>query len=231
MKHTKMILVGGWCMVFFAILYIGITLLLDNIVQNQTMLYSLERHDLFKVMAGSGSIRALLVFFSLLPLLLIPGAVGAYYNFNDKHEANMRVGMYFATTGVIGLTLSLMMLPSINWYLGTFIPSVSGQTQAAMIVLLQSIHSYFGVFVGDMLGVGCLLVWFFITSFVTIRSNAMPHIVGTIELILAVLTAGVLILRYTGIAPNIHFNIQVGSLMALWIFVCGISLISLRKGS
>src|SRR5262245_52304671 len=109
MKHTKMILFGGWSLVIFSILFIGLTLMLDSVVQNQPMLYGLERHALFKVMAGSNTIQTLLVLFALSPLLLIPGAVGAYYNFIDKHEANMRVGMYFATTGVIALALSLLM--------------------------------------------------------------------------------------------------------------------------
>lgn len=229
MNHTKMILVGGWCLVLFSILFIGLTILLDNVVQHQPMLYGLERHALFKVMAGTDTIRYILVLFSVTPLLLIPGAVGAYYNFIDKHEANMRVGMYFATTGAIGLTLSLMMLPSINWHLATYIQTLKGVDQGSMIIILQSLHSYFGVFVGDMLGLGCILVWFFITSFVMLRSSHIPHIVGTIELILAILAALILLARYSGIAPNLYLNIQVSGIIALWVFVCGIGLISLRK--
>lgn len=229
MKHTKMILVGGWSMVLFAILFVGLNIVLNNIVANQPMLYDLERHQLFKVMAGTPAIRLIQILYSITPFLLIPGAVGLFYNFIEKHEANMRIGMYFATTAVVGLSLSLMMLPSINWYLAPYVRDLHGVEQTSMIVLLQSIHDYFGVFIGDLMGMGCLLVWFFITSIVMIRSNAMPHIVGTVQLIIALITALVLIARYSGLAPDIHTTVSLSALVALWVFICGISLISLRK--
>src|SRR5688572_25586821 len=97
MRHTNAILTGGWCMVIFAILYVGITILIDSMVQHLPLLYGMERQGLFKVMAGTEAIRFLLGFYAILPGLLIPGAVGAYYCFIDVHEANMRIGLHFAT--------------------------------------------------------------------------------------------------------------------------------------
>lgn len=228
-RHTTMIIVGGWCLVLFSILFAGITILIDNLVQTQTMLYSMEQHNLFKVAAGSGTIRVLLTLYALTPLLLIPGAVGAFYTFIDPHEANMRVGMYFATAGALALCLSLLMLPSINWHLSTYISRLPAPDQPELIVLLQSFHSYLGVFVGDLLGFGCLLIWFFITSFVMLRSPAVPHALGVIQLIIAICAALILLFRYSYLVPDAHMNVQAPGVMALWIFITGISLISLRK--
>jgi len=228
-RHSTMILIGGWSMVLFSILFIGITLLIDSLAQAQTMLYGMEQHNLFKVAAGSGTIRTLLTIYALVPLLLIPGAVGTYYTFIEKHEANMRVGMYFATAGVLAVCLSLMMLPSINWHLTTYIQALPPVQQSNLIILLQSFHSYFGVFVGDTLGFTCLLVWFYITSFVMLRTNVMPHAVGVVQLIIAIFATLILMIRYSGLVPDIHINIQAPGIMALWIFIAGISLISLRK--
>jgi hypothetical protein len=228
-RHTNMILIGGWSMIIFAILFIGITLLIDTLAQGQSMLYGMEQHNLFKVAAGTNSIRVLLIIYALLPLLLIPAAVGSFYTFIHLHEANMRVGMYFATAGALALSLSLMMLPSLNWHLVSYINTLPTANQSQTIILLQAIHSYFGVFVGDILGFGCLLVWFYITSFVMLRSDVMPHIVGLMQLIIAICGTLILAFRYTGLVSNLHVNIQAPAVFALWLFMCGIALVSLRK--
>lgn len=228
-KHNTMILLGGWSMILFAILFVGITLLIDNLVQAQTMLYTMEQHNLFKVSTGSETIRVLLIIYAVLPLLLIPAAVGCFYAFIDPHEAQMRCGMYFATAGALALSLSLLMLPSINWHLVTYIGTLTGPTQGAMIITLQAMHNYFGVMVGDILGFGCILVWLIITSSVMIRTAVMPHVVGVIELIIAITAAFILILRYTGLVSDVYINIQTPGIIALWLFICGIGLVSLRK--
>lgn len=228
-KHDTMITFGGWCLVLFAILFIGLTLLIDGMAQRQAMLYSMENHNLFKVAAGSEMLRLLLTIYALVPLLLIPGAVAAFYAFIDRHEANMRVGMYFATAGAFAICLGLLLLPSLNWYLVSHIRTMATPDQIHSIIFLQALHSYFGVFVGDLLGFGCLLVWFFITSFVMLRSPVVPHAVGIILLILAILGTLVLAFRYTGLVPDTHINVQAPGIFALWIFICGITLISLRK--
>jgi hypothetical protein len=224
-----MILVGGWSMVIFSILYVGITLAIDSLVQGQTMLYSMGEHNLFKVVAGTDTIRTLLTFYAILPLLLIPAAVGTYYTFIDVHEANMRVGMYFATVGALALCLSLLMLPSINWHLVTYIQSVSGAEQANLVITLQALQSYLGVYLGDLLGFGCLIVWFIITSFVMVRDPEMPRAVGIIQIVISLIAVLILLMRYSGLAPAMHVNLQAPGVMALWIFISGISLISLRR--
>ena len=228
-RHTTMVVFGGWAMVIFAILFVGITLLIDSLAQVQQMLYGMEQHSLFKVAAGSNTIRTLLVIYAVLPLLIIPGAVGSFYIFSDQYEANMRCGTFFAVGGAFALALSLLMLPSINWHLVSYINSMPANEQSMMIILLQSFHSYFGVYVGDILGFGSLLVWFFISSIVMLKTDHMPHIVGVIQLIIAICAALILALRYTGLVPDVHVNVQAPGIFALWIFIYGIALISLRK--
>lgn len=228
-RHNTMILLGGWSMILFAVLFVGITLLIDNLSQSQVMLYGLEDHSLYKAAIGSGAIRALFVTYAALPLLLIPAAVGCFYAFIYPHEAHMRCGMYFATAGALALSISLFMLPSLNWHLVTYISHVPGTAQEGMIAILQGLHSYFGVFIGDVLGFGCILVWMFITSLVMIRTAIMAHVIGVIELVIAIIAAITLILRLFGLFPIIFVNIQAPGLIALWLFICGIGLVSLRR--
>ncbi len=223
-----MVLVGGWCLVLFAILFVGHTLIVNALAQSQAELYNLK-NQLFQVTAGTPTIRLLLTFYALLPLLIIPGAVGAFYLFQENHGANMQVGLCFALIGTISLSVSLLMLPSLNWHLTSWIPTLPKEAQETMIVLLQAIHSYFGIFLGDLLGLGCIFIWFLITSFVILRDNSLPRVVGTIQLIIAILAIFLLGLRDSGLLPNIYNNVQVSGLFALWIFIFGISMISLHK--
>lgn len=229
MKHTKMVLVGGWCLVLLAILFVGITLIVNALAQAQTMLYNLEKHQLFQVSAGTGTIRFLLTFYSVIPLLIIPGAVGAYYLFSEKHGANMFVGLMFATVGSMCLAISLLIMPSLNWHLTSYIPTLSGSIQPTMIIFLQSLHSYFGIFLGDLLGLGCIFIWFLIASIVAITDDSLPRPVGIIQLIIAVLAIFILCLRDSQLLPDIYNNIQVAGLFSLWLFIYGISMISLHK--
>ena len=118
-KQTNMILIGGWMLITFSVLYVGITLLIDHFADSQAMLYTVQHDNLFHVAEGSGMIRFLLVVYALLPLLIIPGAVGMYYSLMNTNEPASRVGMYFALMGVFALTLSIAMIPSMNWLVCT----------------------------------------------------------------------------------------------------------------
>lgn len=229
MKHTNIILVGGWSLILFAILFVGINIAIDLLAKDQPILYNLENYQLFQVIAGTDTIRAALILFALSPLLLIPGALGAYYEFEDNYEAHMCIGKYFAIIGTLGLVLNLMMIPSISWHLTTYIQTLSAHDQIPLIIILQALHNYFGIFVGDFLGLGSLLVWFFITSLVIMRSGKIHHLVGYIQLIISILITLSLLVRYTNLMPYIHFNIQISALIALWCFILGFSLVSLRR--
>lgn len=229
MDHRRMILIGGWCMVLFSILFVGITLITDYLSSTVTVEYSLEHQGLFTVLSGSKSVQSWLVIWALTPLLLIPSAVGCYYAFQKRHEANMRVGMYFATTGAVAFALSLMLLPSFNWQFSGYLPTLTGETQLLGVLVLKSMHYYFGMFVGDVLGLTCILIWLLIASLVTIYDEVLPKIIGWIGLVLVLAIWLILFVRYMDIAPNIHANIQVGAILALWFFIFGIGLISLEK--
>jgi len=229
LQHPKIVLVGGWCMVLFSILFVGITIIINALAITQPYLYNLSQQALFEVQQGTPAIRFLLIVYAISPLLLVPGAVGSYYLFIEKHEANMRVGMYFATIGITALTISLLMIPSLNWIVTSSIPSLAVDLRPPFIFLLQGLHNYLGIYVGDILGLGCILVWFFIASFVIIRDDALPRPVGTVQLLIAFLTLFVLLLRTSGVLPEVYNNIQVAGLLSLWLFIYGISVISLHK--
>src|SRR5262245_53751668 len=119
MRHERMILAGGWSLVIFSLLFTGIGIALS--LMPAQGLYSLTSHGLMKVMGGSAMVHALLSIYAVTPLLLIPGAIGTYYTFVDVYDSHMRLATSFALVGAIALTLSLMMLPSLNWIISTYL--------------------------------------------------------------------------------------------------------------
>lgn len=229
MKHNKVILVGAWSMIIFAVLFVGVTIAIDNLVTHRPILFDLRALDLYEVVAGTSTIQALLSIYSMLPLLLIPAAAATYYAaFAQKHEANMRIAMYFAIAGSIALTLSLMALPSITWRLISAIPLVAVEQKPVIIAVLQGLHSYLGNYVGEGLGMGCIFLWLAITSIVMLKSAKFPRSIMVAECILAGIMALILALHYTGIIPAIALSLHVNGILALWTFLCGMALLSER---
>lgn len=228
-KHEEAIYFGGWALILFSIFYVALTLLLDHMAQSQTMIYGVEEHMILKITAGTFAARILLTLYALLPLLIIPGAIAVFYSFVENHEPFMKIGMYFAIIGSFALTLSLLMLPSLNWHLLAALSNMSGDVKMSTLATIQALHNYFGVFIGDILGVGCLLVWFFITSLTMMRSSIVPRFLGVIELIIAICATIVLIFRFFEVTQIISTNLQAPGFIALWVFLCGIGLLSLRR--
>jgi len=228
MKHKKIIRVGGWLMLMYAAIIIGIPMLLDILTKSEHLIYSLEQYKLFAVAKGSVTIHLMLLIYALSPLLLIPGAISAYYIFLEKFAGFMHIASYFALIGIMALTFSLLMLPSVDWIVASYIQNFTVSHQNIFIVLLMALNSYLGVYIGDILGIGCLTVWFAMVSIAMIRSQIFPLFVGIFELSIASLIVIDIALRYLEISPTIYANIQVQGLIGLWLFVCGICAIKLE---
>lgn len=227
MQNTKMIVVGGWAMILAALLFCGIGYLVDLLPADG--LYSLENHGLLKIVAGSDLLNKLISLYAIVPLLLIPAAVSTFYAFRKTEEAMMHVGIYFAIVGMLGILLSLMMLPSLSWMILTDLPALPVSAHPATIVILKALHNYFGIYIGDILGVGCLLVWFFLTSLAMIRATWIPSIIGTLEILITVFGAAVLGMRYIGYTPLVHMYITMIGIISLWLFICGFCFVFLKK--
>lgn len=228
MDQHRMVLAGGWCLLIFAFLFIGISIGIDLMTIGHFPQYSLSNAGLFHVMPAKNFVYFLLSLYAVIPFLLIPAAVGTYYLFADRYEASLRVAVLFGTIGATCLVLSLMLLPSLSWLFLTYTPILTGQSQGVAILTLRGMYNYFGIYVGDIAGLGCLVVWLAITSVVAIRSSRLPAAVGWGGIIVTALIVVTLLLRFT-IAPNIISYISLGNLLALWSFIFGIGLISLRR--
>lgn len=228
MRHTQMIIAGGWFMICFALLYITLVISINHYTNGQPLLFDLVDNDFVKVYSGSLISQALLCIYALTPLLLIPSAIGLYYFFIGTNKIAMRVATHFALLGVSALTISLLLMPSLNWYLVNGLASLPAPDKTSLIITLKVLHWYIGVFVGDILGIGCLFTWFMITSCVMLQSNAISRLVGWIEFIITATGFSALILQYTGIFTTIHESTQLPLVISFWLLICGINILTMN---
>jgi hypothetical protein len=222
-RNKKLINVGGWLMLLSGVLFISIPLIVDYLSADKHVIYNLEQFNLFKVSAGTPVIHFWLIIYALLPLLFIPSIVATYYMLKEKSEPTMLVALCLGLIGVTALTMSLLVLPSFDWYFLSHLPALNAQQQALIVPLLQGWHGYWGIFVGDMLGLGCLLGWIFITSVLIFYSKKFHYLLRLALLLISSLTIFILALHYYG-ATVLNY-IQVTSLLMAWIFLCGMGLI------
>src|SRR5688500_5588947 len=94
------------------------------------------------LLAGGTPLRALWWIYALLPLALIPAAVGAFDSLRDDGESHMRFGSYCAVLASLTLTFGLIRWPSLNYELATMYASASSEERSVIGVVFTGFNSY-----------------------------------------------------------------------------------------
>lgn len=226
----KMVTVGGWSLIAFGIIYLGFQLIFLIIYDFPGINYGPDKEVFPLLLAGGLTLQILLTIYSLLPLLLIPASVGAYYAFRDVNEPALRVGVLFATLAALGLTVSLMRWPSLHWYLARFFGQADPGQQVIISVFFHGLDSYVGIFAGGFLSKVTLIVWFFIISFAMIRAIGFPTWIGYLGIITSVYLLITLPMPL-GIYHNVISNVLnvIAPLEFIWLMLFGVSLLFYKE--
>lgn len=234
MNESKMISVGGWSLIVFTLLYLGVQAYL-MVVHNYPALVNhpaLTIQGLIPVLLTEGRLLTIVItIFALLPLLLIPGSVGAYYAFKNVNEPAMRMAVLFAFIVAMGMVLSLMQWPSFNLYIaGAYAGADEGQRGVLKAVLLAH-NAYFGVYIGGVVVSICSAVWFLLTGFTMLQAKKFPVLIGWLGIVVGIYLLLAMINSF-GIFPSVISDIiyHLAPLDAIWLLVYGISLLMYRGG-
>lgn len=104
--------------------------------------------------------RAVWSVYALLPLLLLPGAVGAARAVRTGNEGLAQLGVYAALVAAICMVLGLVRWPSVHWALAHAYVEAMPESRAAMAAVFDGLNLYLGNYLGEFIGELCLYGFF-----------------------------------------------------------------------
>jgi hypothetical protein len=180
-----------------------------------------------QLLDGGFQLQAVWWVYALLPLLIIPAAVGAQSSLRWGSAAAAQNGTYCAVLAALTLTLGLIRWPSLNHMLATLYATASPADRSSIEILFYGFNQYLGVYVGEQLGEIFLNGWFLFAGWAMLRHAAYPRWLGMIGMATGILGL-VGMFRFATGAVDIVSEVN-NLLLPLWLIVFGAAL--LRYGT
>jgi len=222
MQHRPMIVAGGLSFVFGALAFVAVFSYLAATFDYPGILEGSAAEVLPRLRGGGPLMRATWAIYAFLPLLLVPGAVGAYLACPSSRGL-MTLALVSACLGALAMCLGLMRWPSIHWVLADAYAQSSPEGRSGLAAVFLGLNLYLGNYIGEFLGELCLGS-FFLLSGLSLGAEARFH--GWLGW--AGTTFGVLFLigalrnAVPAVQPVADIN---NALLPLWMVVLGVSLI------
>jgi hypothetical protein len=179
---------------------------------------------------GGSLMRAVWAVYAFLPLLLIPGAVGAYFACPSS-RARMTLALVVASVGALAMCLGLMRWPSIHWALAEVYSHAGTETKSGLDAVFSGMNLYIGNYVGEFLGETTLAVFFLLSGLSMLEETRFPKWLGWSGV-------GFSSLLLVGAFRNVTNAVQVvadmnNAFLPVWMIVMGAALIwySRRRGA
>ncbi len=180
--------------------------------------------DVLPALLGTGEAgRAVWALYSLLPLLWIPAAVGAFHALRGKSEGAMRSGMLFAVVSSLAMVLGLMRWPSFQWELARAW-SAEPNSRPALESIFNAINRYLGNYIGEFLGELAISIFFLLSASAMLkRDSGFSRWVAWLGIVTG---AAGLIGMFRNVSHAVGPIAEVNNyLLPLWMIVFGVSLL------
>jgi hypothetical protein len=172
--------------------------------------------------AGGERMRAVWAVYAFLPLLLVPGAVGAFFACPSSN-GRMSLAIVAASIGTLAMCLGLMRWPSIHWVLADAYGQSGAEAQASLAAVFHGLNLYLGNTIGEFLGEICLAAFFLLAGLAMLDEPRFPAWLGWCGVAFALaFTVGALRNVTSTVQPVADIN---NYLLPLWMIVLGASLI------
>lgn len=222
MQHRKMIMAGGFSFVVGALAFVLVFSYLAANFDYPNILDGGAAEVLPRLSAGGGNMRAVWAIYSLLPLLLLPGAVAAQLACPTS-LGRMKLALVFASIGALAMCLGLMRWPSIHWALASTYAQSGAETKSSLGAVFTGLNLYLGNYIGEFLGEACLAAFFLLAGLSMIDEARFPKWLAWCGVVFA-------LLFFVGAFRNVAAAVQPiadlnNALLPLWMLVLGVSLI------
>jgi len=172
--------------------------------------------------------RAVWVLYGLIPLLLVPTALGVYAAGRQAAPLTARVAVILALLSAASMMVGLLRWPSLHWQLALAYADASPAAREAIGAVFAASNSYLGNFIGEFLGELFLNAFFFSAALVVARAAG-----GSRWLVVAgsavSLLGGMAMLRNVVplVEPIAALN---NAVLPIWMLVFGVVLLLHRNG-
>jgi hypothetical protein len=172
--------------------------------------------------------RAVWSLYGLLPLLLIPAAIGARAALRGADDDGMYLAVLLAVVATVSMMLGLLRWPSIQWEMARAYAESGPDGRTVLAAVFDGLNRYLGNYLGEFVGELTLNAFFFLSARAMWRSGIVPRWIAGLGL-----TAGTLgwIAMWrnvtSAVAPVANLN---NAALPLWMLVFGVTLLAIGRG-
>jgi hypothetical protein len=172
--------------------------------------------------------RAVWILYGLIPLLLVPTAIGIHAV--GRHAAPLvaRAALITAVLSAVSMMAGLLRWPSLHWQLALAYADASPGAREAIAATFAAANSYLGNFVGEFLGELFLNAFFLLAAIALSRAGSTPGRWLLVAGSSASLLGGLAMLRNATawVEPIAALNNMV---LPIWMLVLGVVLLRHRS--
>jgi len=221
LQHRPMIIAGGLSFVVGALAFVSVFTYLAANFDYPGILDGSAAEVLPRLRAGGSTMRAIWALYALLPLLLVPGAVGAYFACPSS-RGRMTLALFAASLGALAMCLGLMRWPSIHWALADAYAQSGADAKSSLAAVFLGLNLYLGNYIGEFLGETTLAAFFLLTGLSMLDEPRFPKWLGWSGV-------GFSLLFLVGAFRNVASTVQIvadinNGLLPLWMIVLGTAL-------
>lgn len=215
-------LIGGLCFIVGALAFVGVFSYLAARFDYPKILDGDAATVLPRLRAGGATMRATWAIYSLLPLLLVPGAVGTLAALPGSAPL-LVLALVLNSIGALAMCLGLMRWPSIHWTLAEAWETAGPDAKHSIAATFRGLNLYLGNYIGEFLGEICLAKFFALSGLAFLLDARFPAWLG-----LAGITFGVSfsIGAFRNVSARVQWLADLNNwLLPLWMIILGAALI------
>lgn len=216
--------VGGWSLIAAAVGFMTVFSYLAAKFNYPDVLDGSAAEVLPRLLALGSSGRAVWLVYALIPLLLIPAAVGATAALRDAAPNAMRAALVCGVIAAVSMLVGLARWPTVHWELARAWAAAAPDARTAIDAVFSGLNGYLGNFIGEFLGELSLNAFFMLSAVGLLRAGnrwagSSGLLVGAIGLVAAL----------RNVTPAVSMIADVNNyVLPLWLIVLGVVLLRRR---
>lgn len=226
MRSRSMMAFGGASLIVAALAFALVFTYLAANFNYPDVLDGSAAEVLPRLREGGLAMRAVWAIYAVLPLLFVPGAVGALSAFPSS-RARMTLALTVATLGALSMCLGLMRWPSMHWALAGSYSQAGPEARSSLDAVFNGLNLYLGNYIGEFLGETMLAAFFLLSGLSILDEAEFPAWLGWSGLSFSMLF---LVGAFRNITSSVQIIADINNLLLpLWMIVFGLALLLKSK--